>query len=464
MPVLTGRHLRICLLLLGLFLLADYAISPTRKRSSLRGFFASHSSPSTNGPHYGSEIRPLRIEWGDDPIPETQVLFHKIPGWTVFRNLYASSDTIYIVTSHPERIPPKRLMISNGLILALQEENEPTNKTMSIISPNEAKTLFGTSAGFLDGLTFMQTDSPQFIGHMYHFLVEIFALGHWRTYTSPDLDPIFGSLRAFPRRFIVPRATQQEWQDRAGMNQWVMRAGLGSLSFEYKDDWDHRMSLQRPFLLETVILGDRAAWHRGPSLKSPTTEFPMAVKDMWWEPIRQSVVAFALPPGQKSRTSRSKPVITYISRQKTGRRLRDADHDALVLELYRLGRDHGYEVNIPMMEDLDKSSQVTLLGRTTILVGVHGNGLSGQLWLKPSPRTTVIELFIDKGFTYDYEYTARSLGLKHYGFWNDHYFTAPDLPPINYPQGFHDRHITCNASAIAAFIHRRLTLDDPSQA
>lgn len=71
------------------------------------------------------------------------------------------------------------------------------------------------------------------------------------------------------------------------------------------------------------------------------------------------------------------------------------------------------------MEDMDKASQVTLLSRTTILLGVHGNGLSGQLWVKPSPRTTIIELFVDKGFTYDYEYTARSLGLKHYGFWND---------------------------------------------
>ena len=71
------------------------------------------------------------------------------------------------------------------------------------------------------------------------------------------------------------------------------------------------------------------------------------------------------------------------------------------------------------MEDMDKASQVTLLSRTTVLLGVHGNGLSGQLWLKPSPRATVIELFFENGFAYDYEYTARSLGLKHYGFWND---------------------------------------------
>lgn len=182
--------------------------------------------------------------------------------------------------------------------------------------------------------------------YLLNVLTEIFALGHWRTYTSPELDPIFGPSRAFPRRFIVPRATQKEWQDRAGMNQWTMRAGLPSLTFEYKDDWDHRMSLQRPFILETVVLGDRAAWHRGPSLKNPQQEFPITVKDLYWEPIRQSVVAFALPPSRrpKSNADGSTPVITYISRQKTGRRLRDEDHDELVTALYRLGRDHGYEV------------------------------------------------------------------------------------------------------------------------
>ena len=71
------------------------------------------------------------------------------------------------------------------------------------------------------------------------------------------------------------------------------------------------------------------------------------------------------------------------------------------------------------MEDMSKSEQVLLMSRSTVLVGVHGNGLSNQLWLRPSPRTTVIEIFLPDGFAFDYEYTARSLGLKHYGFWLD---------------------------------------------
>lgn len=74
-------------------------------------------------------------------------------GWTVFKNLYILSETIYIVTSHPETLPPRHFITSNGLDLVFRDENEPTNKTLSIISPGDAKYLFGTSAALLDGLS-----------------------------------------------------------------------------------------------------------------------------------------------------------------------------------------------------------------------------------------------------------------------------------------------------------------------
>ena len=85
------------------------------------------------------------------------------------------------------------------------------------------------------------------------------------------------------------------------------------------------------------------------------------------------------------------------------------------------------------MEDIDKAEQVQLLSKATILLGVHGTGLSGQLWLNPSPRTTVIEIYYPGGFLYDYEYTARSLGHKHYGVWNDKLARPCCLPELFSP-------------------------------
>lgn len=70
------------------------------------------------------------------------------------------------------------------------------------------------------------------------------------------------------------------------------------------------------------------------------------------------------------------------------------------------------------------------------MLGVHGNGLTALLWMKPSMRSTVFEFFYPEGFAHDYEYTARAMGIEHYGFWGDHYFTSPGLPVQNYPEGF----------------------------
>ena len=56
-----------------------------------------------------------------------------------------------------------------------------------------------------------------------------------------------------------------------------------------------------------------------------------------------------------------------------------------------------------------------------IMMGVHGNGLTALLWLKPTPRSTVMEFFYPGGFAYDYEYTTRALGMVHYGFWGNRY-------------------------------------------
>ena len=54
-------------------------------------------------------------------------------------------------------------------------------------------------------------------------------------------------------------------------------------------------------------------------------------------------------------------------------------------------------------------------------MGVHGNGLTSLLWMKRSPRTTVMEFFYPGGFTRDYQNTAYSLGISYYGWWGNMY-------------------------------------------
>ena len=65
------------------------------------------------------------------------------------------------------------------------------------------------------------------------------------------------------------------------------------------------------------------------------------------------------------------------------------------------------------------------MSASQIMMGVHGNGLTSLLWMRPTPRSTVIEFFYPGGFAHDYEYTTRALGMVHYGFWDDKCVHSP---------------------------------------
>lgn len=79
-----------------------------------------------------------------DDLPQTELLAHA-PGWTLFRNLYMSNGTIFIVADENGRkaFPEIRMMTSTGLEAENTPENiamrEPTDENMRIITPQEAK-------------------------------------------------------------------------------------------------------------------------------------------------------------------------------------------------------------------------------------------------------------------------------------------------------------------------------------
>lgn len=94
----------------------------------------------------------------------------------------------------------------------------------------------------------------------------------------------------------------------------------------------------------------------------------------FWEPLRRSAVENAL--GYLPDARGGKPVVTYISRQSTGRRLRKEDHAGLVRSLRELDAEGVCEVHVVRMEGMSLKAQIELVARTSVLVGVHGNGLT----------------------------------------------------------------------------------------
>ncbi|KAG8216197.1 hypothetical protein J3R82DRAFT_8223 [Butyriboletus roseoflavus] len=411
-------------------------------------------------PSTESERWRTRVTWPSNQVPSTTIVSH-VPGWTIFDNLFLLNGTVYVVTDDLESVPERKTITSSGVRIADGPESVatrlPTDRDIRVITIDEAQELFGTecrSYGWNDGAC---------ITHYYHWSAELF-FGLWRTYSS--LDPFISadgssSLPALRRIWFV-HAEADRWRDYASMNQWVLRSVFPSVTAEYSADWQDRAEMGRPVILDRVVFSDRAAAINGKTQKKTgriaAEAFALPGSVHWWTTIRGAVTKFSrLDEGFND--DGSKLVITYISRQEWGRRkLIPEDHEKLVEELYKLRDQHGVEVNVVSMDKLSHAEQFRLAARTTIMMGVHGNGLTSLVWMKPNPQSTVIEFFYPNGFARDYEYTARSLGMVHYGVWNDKTFTNPEVPRVDYPEGFQGNSIPLNGEVVAKLCRERLQL------
>ncbi|KAH9042482.1 hypothetical protein EDB85DRAFT_1915292 [Lactarius pseudohatsudake] len=408
-----------------------------------------------------------RLSWGSSKVPRTKIVTHA-PGWTMFDQMYILNGTVYLVSDEPETFPDRKFMTSAGININNSPEmvaaRKPTDKDMRVISTAEAKKLFGTGANRVQGVTWLVNDPKQFITHYYHWSAELF-FGFWRSYSSldPFIPPSGKTALPPPRRILFSHLDADHWRDYASMNQWVLRTAFPSISMEFSHDWNDRAAMGVPFVFDRVLFADRAAAINGANWlrtqRTASEAFALPGSPNWWSTFRNNVIEYTGLNASTGAGTRGRPVITYISRQGWGRRmLIQKDHDKLVEELYKLRDQYGYEVNVVSMDKLSRAEQLRLAGRTTIMMGVHGNGLTALLWMKPTPRTTVMEFFYPGGFAHDYEYTTRALGMVHYGFWGNSYFTGADVPPVAYPEGFQGNDIPIDGAVVARLVHERLSL------
>ncbi|KAH9935565.1 uncharacterized protein B0H18DRAFT_976286 [Fomitopsis serialis] len=409
-------------------------------------------------------------------LPETTVLSHA-PGWTVFRNLYMSNGTMYIVSSEPASEHPENIAA-----------REPTAQDMDFLTPAEARRRWGGNADQAErnrvwsvgGNTVLVNEPPQFLDHYYHFCAEL-MLGVWPFWLGTFNVPVAASspsVEAAPHldRMIFLHAEAMGWRDRPGFNSYFLRSAFPSITVEVETDWKDRIAAtatngvpERAWHFDTLMLTDRSAAFRGESCVEHMEKLGTLSK-WWWEPLRQAVLRFAgvdqetLEIGVKAdavaarkdgaevgwagSTSLSKPqpiVITYISRQGARRHLIDEDHQALVHALTAMCAAHDWELNIVQAEHLTHDEQMKLIARTTHLI-----------MMPVTPISTVIEIFYPTGYANDYKWTTHALGMKHFAIWNDTYHTYPEQLSPNYPEGFQGTQIPVYAPIITQIIQNRI--------
>ncbi|WVO17415.1 hypothetical protein L204_105107 [Cryptococcus depauperatus] len=419
------------------------------------------------------------------------------PGWTIFEKLYIHNGSFYVVTENKDEYPELRMMISTGLPANNEpgniEAREPRGNEIKYITPIEAAKFWGSRVYRLDGTTFLFNDG-QFIDHYYHFAAEL-LLGAWRAYASYDQDISANGETTLvaPKRMWFLHQSVNEWRDKLNFNPTLLFALFPRTAILYPEDFRDFVNLTlsdkpKAFVLDRAILADRSAAFRGP-FTNPTARTVAGALQVgttskwWWEPVRRAVLRYAgldediiarnleghgavdpvLLHGAGvdvveplSLPGTYNPVITYISRQNSRRHLTPESHADLVNALTERAKKLNWELVIVEAEKMSKEEQFALAGRTTIMLGVHGNGLTHLIWMPATPRSAVIELFYKGGFARDYQWTAHALGIRHFAIQHDVIHTSPSIPLVSYPEGFQGTAITVSGKVVADLIENQL--------
>ncbi|KJA13016.1 hypothetical protein HYPSUDRAFT_152040 [Hypholoma sublateritium FD-334 SS-4] len=358
-------------------------------------------------PFGDSTVNDVLQNWGDD-IPQTRLVNHA-SGYTTLDNVYLLNGSVYLVTDSGNTLPAMSTILSS---------TGAGFKEWQAISPQEGRTIFGKSGSTIRGVSWMHADSTP-------DNFTLFAL--WRTYSSLDTSITSSGTTSLPlpRRLIFPHNTfftdpdpnvEAPYRKRqrfdTGFHPYTAKAAFPFLSVMYKQDWEDYHAMTVPFIFERLVIADRSA-----AVKAGQPAYASALSlessTHWWEPVRKNMAQYL---GEYEVKKRSKKDITYIHNQGTsGAKLSDEDHNILVKSLQNLAWKEGHEINIISTEltHTNWTTRMTGIVKSSIVLGVHGNHLLDGLFMRPSPQSTLLELFPANTFVRDRELAVRSVGLQY---------------------------------------------------
>ncbi|KAJ2934158.1 hypothetical protein H1R20_g2922, partial [Candolleomyces eurysporus] len=322
-----------------------------------------------------------------------------------------------------------------------------------VVTKTEALDKVGKYGGFISGVSWMSlNDRPSNTT-----LVDL-----WRVYSSLDhqIDDEGHTNLPPPRRLIYPRlpyfsdpdpedAAQEKERPRTdtGLDHYLLKAAFPQLDVQYRQDWQdyHKMSV--PFVFERLVISDRTAAAQSVNEGQPANSPPFSLEASghWWEPVRRTLVSYFDRLGDEASDadggsgfwgrSKSKKVIAFIDNQsdstKSGKSaMIPEDYDYLARSLRKLGRDNGYEVHVisTNLGDTTWEEKMDVIIRSTIVIGVHGDHLFDAMWMRPSSKATLMELFPQGTFSSNRELVTRALGLNYIAWWTDEHFSGESLP------------------------------------
>ncbi|CAK5272741.1 unnamed protein product, partial [Mycena citricolor] len=357
-------------------------------------------------------------------------------GYTLFDHMYLRNGTFYVVTANRSAFPPIPQLLAPPHLLGEKQKQDAGDAEIRFISPEDAQGVLGKMITRVEGISIVVYDPAEYAHHFYHWFGEI-LFGFWRVYSHILMDSSKTERTLdFPRKIILPFMIYGEWRDSADIDGPFTRTVFPNTGLEFAEYWHELARLGTTVVFDRMGLLSRISAHNHPLAnhwgKMMAGTMELSAPPDFWAPIREAMWQNMLGwvPGSPTPAKTfqpghsSKPVVTYVPRQRyPKRKLRDADHETLLVAMRELEREGLCEFQVAENEVVAVQDQIAMASRTTIMLGVHGNGLTHELWMPPSPQSTIIEIFSPQGYVYDYELLARNLGHKHYAIWNDTYIT-----------------------------------------
>jgi hypothetical protein len=226
-------------------------------------------------------------------------------------------------------------------------------------------------------LVLVESGNFKDISHFFHFVEMVFvALVEMNEKSLVPQDIT---------RINIPHWSDPSWKGKGVKhNEWVVNRVFKNATVVHD-----------PVYTPGALVVDRATQDKG------------AINKMWakhirrWDPWQWSRL-LDLPAPQKKL-----PVVTYINRQNTRRRLSDADHTSIIKCLDNVD---GIIFQSIVMENYSFEQQVEFMNETDLLLGVHGNGLTHAAFMKP--HRAVCEIY-PPGMPFQWDYYTLSKMMGH---------------------------------------------------
>ncbi|WVQ64941.1 uncharacterized protein L199_003111 [Kwoniella botswanensis] len=411
-----------------------------------------------------------------------------IPGYTVLDNVWYHDRTLYMIDDALQELPSTNLLFTAA---PEKDGDTPLHDGISRLvtiptgsegpSPQEGDVNSGIIE--MSGTTFLLNDGwpGSWSGYFmyYHFASEVIlgsisalssitsalpseytkpwnvykGLGRRLSLQSPSSDSrgedqVIWESGGLARAGIIPSrvvvAWEWNWDGKDGLSRAVAEGLVGKEGIIDPQGWKDLTSEKQWIYFERILIADRGTSHRNNPLgkkwyKMALDAYKLVPSPKSLSPMREKFLSYYNIPiknrrGPDRSVNKKKVKAIYVNRQGSDRKFADEVHRDLLKALKQIEYKGNAIIIDAKLETLTLQKQFELFADADIIFGVHGNGLTHEMWM--SAGGIVIECFPPQTFAYDYAPISEVLGHEHIIWRENQTMPSDQWEPKNGGEGF----------------------------